>query len=348
MLDKFLFVINDQHIVKPEKEHPSQSVIQTKPYWENPEIGCSLYLGDALEILKEIPDNSVDCIWTDPPYNLSNDGITCVGGKMVPVNKGEWDRSRGIEGDFEFNLTWTRECYRILRYTGTIWVTGTLHVHPSVGMALMKNNFRLLNDIVWEKANPPPNLGRRMFTHSSELIYWASKAAKGSKHKHKFNYEDMKSENGGKQMKSVWKFNAARPQEKTHGKHPTQKPVDLISRCLRASTDAGDLVLDPFFGSGSTGIAALELGRKFIGIERELEFLSIAVDRICEFSPPPPHIWSFERVTTIIRRSSGSSREFVLRWSNASRRSHSTSSRSRRSRLTATRRKAWSHRFLVR
>ena len=265
-----VIMIKDQFIVTTEKKTSIDTL--PEPYWEEPKSGLSLYLGDALEILKELPDNSVDCVWTDPPYNLSNDGITCVAGKMVPVNKGDWDRSRGIEGDHEFNLTWTRECYRILRPTGTIWVTGTLHVHPSVGMALLRNNFRLLNDIVWVKPNPPPNLGRRTFTHSSELIYWASKAAKGSKHRHKFNYEEMKSDNDGKQMKSVWEFKAAPAREKQHGKHPTQKPVELIDRCLRAATNPGDIVLDPFAGSGSTGVAAVAIGRKFIGIEKGKRF----------------------------------------------------------------------------
>ena len=281
-------VIKDRSVVS-ENSTPSE-ISQPEPHWNSSDGNASLYLGDALEILESIPDDSIHCIWTDPPYNLSNDGITCVGGKMVPVNKGEWDRSQGIDADHEFNMLWTKECYRVLHPEGTIWVTGTLHVHPSVGMALIKNNFRLLNDIIWVKTNPPPNLGRRTFTHSSELIYWASKAAKGGKHKHKFNYELMKSENGGKQMKSVWTFNAASRQEKRHGKHPTQKPVDLIARCLRASTDEGDIVLDPFAGSGSTGVAAVGLGRNFIGIEKEHEYISVAINRLTEIpATPPPH-----------------------------------------------------------
>lgn len=249
-----------------------------------------IYKGDALEVLKHLPDESFDCVWTDPPYNLSNDGITCVAGKMVPVNKGDWDRSRGIEGDFQFNLAWTAQCFRILKPTGSIWVTGTLHVHPSVGMALLKNGFRILNDIVWLKPNPPPNLGRRTFTHATEIVYWASKAQKGTAPGHKFNYDQMKQENGGKQMKSVWNFNVPRKGtvETKFGRHPTQKPVALVDRCIRASTELGDSVLDPFLGSGTTGVAALAIGRSFVGIENKPEFLDMAVARMQEICSTPP------------------------------------------------------------
>ena len=144
--------------------------------------------------MSSIEDDSIDCIWTDPPYFLSNDGITCVAGKMVTVNKGEWDRSNGLENDHEFNRTWLAECHRILKPAGTIWVTGTVHVYLSVGMAMLQLGFRILNDIVWEKPNPPPNLGRRCFTHSTETILWATKAKKGSRHRHTFNYDIMREE----------------------------------------------------------------------------------------------------------------------------------------------------------
>ena len=218
-------------------------------------------------MLSRLDDESVDCVWTDPPYLLSNGGITCFAGRMVSVNKGDWDQSRGIDADYQFNLEWTAACRRVLKPTGTIWVTGTLHIYPSVGMALLRNGFRLLNDVIWEKPNPPPNLGRRTFTHSTEVLLWASKSGKGTRHKYTFNYGEMRRENGGKQMKTVWRMNAPRASEKRFGKHPTQKPLELIERCLRASTNEGDVVLDPFAGSGSTGVAALELGRRFIGIE---------------------------------------------------------------------------------
>ena len=261
------------------------------PAWSSPDGDLSLYLGDALRLLTYIPDNTIDCVWTDPPYMLSNDGITCVAGRMVSVNKGEWDRSRGLEADHEFNLEWTAQCHRVLKPTGTLWVSGTLHIYPSVGMALLSNGFRLLNDIIWEKPNPPPNLGRRTFTHSTEVVLWASKAPKGSRHKYTFNYAEMRQENGGKQMKTVWRFQSAGRDEKRFGKHPTQKPVVLIDRCLRASTNPGDIVLDPFAGTASTGVAAQRIGRRFIGIEVEQEYLDIGARRMSEFNPPPPITW---------------------------------------------------------
>ncbi len=246
-----------------------------------------LLCGQATDVLATMPDNHVDCIWTDPPYLLSNGGITCHAGKMVSVDKGDWDKSRGWEQDLEFTEAWMSECHRVLKPTGTIWVSGTLHFHPIAGMALIKSGFRMLNDIIWEKPNPPPNLGCRTFTHSTELIYWASKAQKGDRPNYVFNYSDMKVENGGKQMKTVWQFKAPGRDEKRFGKHPTQKPVDLIARCIRASTSEDDLVLDPFTGVASTGVAALNMGRRFVGIEVEQEFIDIGLQRLREFTPPP-------------------------------------------------------------
>lgn len=253
-------------------------LIQKPAYWSAPT--ARIWKGDSLELLKDLPDSSIDCVWTDPPYFLSNDGFTCVAGKMVPVNKGDWDKSKGIEEDHAFNRAWLSECYRVLRPAGTIWVSGTHHVYLSVGFAMMQLGYRILNDIVWEKPNPPPNLGTRTFTHSTEMLLWATKAPKGSKHKYTFNYDTMREEAGGKQMKTVWQFQAPRQEEKTHGKHPTQKPIALVARCLRASTRRGDIVLDPFMGSGTTGVAAMALDRQFVGFEREEEYTSLAVKRL--------------------------------------------------------------------
>ncbi len=253
--------------------------------WQSEGGKSYLQLGDSLASMQALSVDSVDCIWTDPPYLLSNDGITCVAGRMVKVNKGEWDRSRGIDLDHEFNRTWLAACHRILKPGGSIWVSGTLHVYLSVGMAMQQIGFRILNDIVWEKPAPPPNLGCRCFTHSTEILLWATKAKKGGKARHKFNYELMKDENGGKQMKNVWRFSTPADEEKRLGKHPTQKPVALIARCIRATTDPGDLVLDPFAGSGSTGVAALKLGRSFVGYEQNETYAQLAARRLSETVP---------------------------------------------------------------
>ena len=262
-----------------------ESLANRKTAWQSDDGASALYRADAFALMKDIPTDSVDCIWTDPPYLLSNDGVTCVAGKRVSVNKGDWDRSGGVENDHEFNLSWLSECHRILKPAGTIWVTGTLHIYLSVGMAMMQLGYRILNDIIWEKTNPPPNLGCRCFAHSTETLLWATKAPKGSKHKYTFHYKEMKAENGGKQMKTVWRFPAAGRHEKRFGKHPTQKPVALIVRCLRASTNHGDAVFDPFAGSASTGVAALSIGRRFIGCETDADFVGIAKLRLSDVSP---------------------------------------------------------------
>ena len=254
--------------------------------WTSADGSSRLHRVDCLAFMASLADDSIDCIWTDPPYLLSNDGITCVGGRMVKVNKGEWDRSRGVDLDHEFNRTWLAACHRVLKPAGALWVSGTLHVYLSVGMAMQQLGFRILNDIVWEKPAPPPNLGCRCFTHSTEMLLWATKARKGGKDRHKFNYEAMKEENAGKQMKSVWRLSTPGEDEKTFGKHPTQKPIALIARCLRATTDPGDVVFDPFAGSGSTGVAALTLDRQFIGCEQNETYAALAARRLSRAARP--------------------------------------------------------------
>ena len=256
------------------------------PAWLAPGGRSGLYLADALEFMGSLPDASVDCVWTDPPYFLSNGGPSGTGGRRVSVDKGEWDRSCGVDGDHRFNLAWLGECLRVLRPSGSIWVTGTFHVYLSVGMAMMQLGFRVLNDVVWEKPNPPPNLGCRCFTHSSETLLWAAPTRRGRGGGHVFNYLEMKAESGGKPMESVWRFSPAGRSEKTFGAHPCQKPVALIARCLRASTRPGDLVLDPFAGLGSSGVAAMGLGRDFLGCDSDPGYVRMASDRLAA-SPPP-------------------------------------------------------------
>jgi len=252
-----------------------------RPVWEASDGRSRLFLGESIEWLNSLNAESVDCIWTDPPYLLSNGGITCIAGKMVPVHKGKWDQSQGLRKDHDFNRTWIAACRRVLKPAGTIWISGTTHVYLSVGMALMEEDFRILNDIIWEKPAPPPNLGCRCFTHSTEVLLWATKAKKGaSGDRYTFNYDEMREENGGKQMKNVWRMAPPGADEKRWGKHPTQKPVSLVARCLRASTNKGDLVLDPFSGSATTGVAAFRLGRRFLGCEGDEAFAELATKRL--------------------------------------------------------------------
>lgn len=243
--------------------------------------GMYLYHADCIDmmekLLKKHPDGLFDMVFADPPYFLSNNGMTCQNGKMVSVNKGAWDKSKGVAENHAFNLNWLSLCQKLLKPNGTIWVSGTMHAIYSIGFAMQTLGFKMLNDIVWEKPNPPPNLACRYFTHSSEIVLWA---AKNKKSRHAFNYELMKKNNGGKQMKSVWRILPPAPVEKTYGKHPTQKPLALLERCIEASTKRGDFILDPFSGSSTTGVAAKALGRKFCGIEMEKEFIELSAKRL--------------------------------------------------------------------
>ena len=223
------------------------------------------------------PGGRFEAIFADPPYFLSNGGITCHAGKMVKVDKGSWDRSRGPEINHEFNRAWLSRCRRLLKPNGAIWVSGTHHVIHSAGFAMQQLGMKILNDITWEKPNPAPNLSCRYFTHSSETVIWAAKSARS---KHYFDYALMKGQNGGKQMKSVWRMTPPKKEEKAYGKHPTQKPVALLERIILASTEPGDTVFDPFSGSSTTGVAAIRTGRQFVGCERDEAFVSLSEQRL--------------------------------------------------------------------
>lgn len=244
--------------------------------YHNP-LGATLLQGDSLEILKTFESESFDMVFADPPYFLSNGGMTCKNGKMVSVNKGKWDKSKGALENHEFNLRWLQECQRVLKPNGTIWVSGTQHVIYSIGFAMQTLGYRVLNDIAWFKVNPPPNLSCRYFTHGTETIIWAGKNAAT---KHTFNYKLMKEMNGGKQMKNLWNIMSPRKAEKAHGKHPTQKPIQLLERIILSASNEGDLILDPFSGSSTTGVACLKHGREFVGIEMSDEYIELSSARL--------------------------------------------------------------------
>ncbi len=229
-----------------------------------------------MERLKEIEDNSIDAIFADPPYFLSNGGISVQSGKQVCVDKGEWDKGGTPEYIYEFNRKWLALCRPKLKDNGTIWISGTHHNIHVVMRCLQELGYKVLNTITWQKTDPPPNLSCKYFNFSTELIIWARKYEKKT---HKFNYETMKQLNGGTQMTDVWRIPAVSSWEKLQGKHPTQKPMRLLYRIILASTNEGDTILDPFAGSGTTGIAANLLWRKFIGIEKETEFVQLSLRR---------------------------------------------------------------------
>jgi len=256
---------------------------ELSPVFDEP--GFALYNDDSLVVLGSLRDSSVDMIFADPPYMLSNDGFTCQAGRMVSVNKGKWDKSEGFENDLVFHEAWISECRRILKPGGTIWISGTYHSIYQCGFLLQKLNFHLLNDIVWFKPNASPNLSCRFFTASHETILWARKEKNA---KHVFNYEAMKKgefpedkmKKAEMQMRSVWSIPTPAGSEKDHGKHPTQKPLALLKRIISASTNEGDLLVDPFSGSGTTGIAAALVGnRNFIGIEISREYVDLTIKR---------------------------------------------------------------------
>lgn len=251
-------------------------------FFKSTDKNFTLLKGDCIELLNQF-EFKFDMIFADPPYFLSNDGISVQSGKMVSVNKGDWDRSNGFEKDNEFNLKWLRACRNHLTENGTIWISGTFHNIFSVAHMLTELDYKILNCITWAKTNPPPNLSCRYFTHSTEFIIWARKSKKGS---HYYNYELMKKINGGTQMKDVWNLPAIAPWEKSCGKHPTQKPLALLTRIILASTEKNAWVLDPFTGSSTTGIAANLSNRKFLGIDKEESYLSISLNRKLEIENP--------------------------------------------------------------
>lgn len=246
-----------------------------KAFYKSKNHDFNLLYGDCIELLKNL-DFQFDMIFADPPYFLSNDGISVQSGKQVSVNKGHWDKSQGFFKNNEFNYKWISICREKLKENGTIWISGTYHNIFSAAQVLTELNFRILNCVTWAKTNPPPNISCKFFTHSTEFILWARKNKKIT---HFYNYELMKQINGGTQMRDLWTLPAIAKWEKSCGKHPTQKPLPLLARIILASTTPAAWILDPFTGASTTGIASSLLDRQFLGIDKEIEFLELSKKR---------------------------------------------------------------------
>jgi site-specific DNA-methyltransferase (adenine-specific) len=246
----------------------------------------TLVEGDAIDVLGRLPDASVDLIFADPPYYLSNGGSTCQSGERVAVDKGAWDASAGLLADHAFQTAWLAQAQRVLKPSGTLWVSGTQHVIFSIGFAMQQLGYRLLNTVTWFKPNASPNLSCRFFTHSTELVLWAAPVDLDPL-LHVFHYDAMRDEAGDRQMRDMWTITPPPPDEKLLGRHPTQKPVALLDRIIRASTNRGAFVVDPFNGSGTTGVAALHLGRRYLGVDRDPEYLDLTARRLGHPDAPP-------------------------------------------------------------
>lgn len=245
--------------------------------------------GDTFKKLKSLEDASIDFVFSDPPYFLSNGGTSVKSGKRVSVDKGKWDKSHGYDNDKEFHKAWLSLCLAKLKPEGSLVVSTTHHSLFKIGSAIEELEMNVLNEIIWFKPNGAPNIGRRHLTASHETLIWATRRGNRT---YTFNYgllregsfpgDKLKKE--GKQMRSVWHIPTTPLSEKQFGSHPTQKPLNLLSRVMIAFTNEGDIVLDPFCGSGTTGVAAVAANRRFIGFEADRDYVKLARKRIGEIA----------------------------------------------------------------
>lgn len=248
----------------------------------------TIHSGDCIDIMRALPDKSVDMIFADPPYNLQLGGdLHRPDNSRVDAVDDDWDQFESFAAYDAFSTAWLKEARRLLKPNGTIWVIGSYHNIFRLGTQLQDLGYWILNDVVWRKSNPMPNFKGRRFTNAHETLIWASK---GQNAKYRFNYDSLKTMNDDIQMRSDWEFPLCTGGERlkdTDGKkvHPTQKPEALIARIIHACTVPGDVVLDPFFGTGTTGAVAKRLGRSYIGIERDPTYLKAAKARIAKVTP---------------------------------------------------------------
>ncbi len=256
-------------------------------------IRNTIIKGDCAAIMRELPAGGIDCIFADPPYNLQLQGeLHRPNNSRVDGVDNEWDQFESLKAYDDFSRDWLSAAHQALKPDGSIWVIGSYHNIFRLGTILQDLGFWILNDIIWRKSNPMPNFRGRRFTNAHETLIWA---AKSEKSKYRFNYETMKNLNDDLQMRSDWYLPLCTGEERLKdedGKkaHPTQKPEELLARVLMASTQTGDIVLDPFFGTGTTGAVAKKLGRDYIGIEREDAYIKAAKRRIEAIEPLADHL----------------------------------------------------------
>jgi modification methylase len=263
----------------------------------------TIIVGDCLAELAKLPDRSVDLVFADPPYNLQLGGdLLRPDNSKVDAVDDHWDQFESFAAYDAFTRAWLKECRRVLKDDGALWVIGSYHNIFRVGVAVQNLGFWILNDIVWRKANPMPNFKGTRFTNAHETLIWATKS-RGAR-RYTFNYDAMKMANDELQMRSDWSLPLCTGEERLKDAagakaHPTQKPEALLHRVILSSTRPGDVILDPFFGTGTTGAAAKRMGRKFIGIEREADYAALAKARIAKVLPASPE----EMVVTGSRKS---------------------------------------------
>ena len=240
--------------------------------------------GDCIEELRKIPENSIDLIFADPPYNMQlKNALYRPNNTKVDGVDDEWDKFASFSEYDDFCMSWLKECKRILKDSGSIWVIGSYHNIFRVGNIMLNLGFWILNDVTWYKTNPMPNFMGTRFTNATETLLWCSKGEQYKKYT--FNHKMMKKYNGGKQMTSVWQIGLCIGEERLKGEdgkkaHSTQKPEELLKRVILSTSKKGDIILDPFFGTGTTGAVAKKLGRNFIGIEKESEYIGLTKKRI--------------------------------------------------------------------
>lgn len=251
------------------------------PFAHDPDRRWHLVRGDAAEQLALVPDHSVDCMIADVPYGVSDGGTTCQSGRRVSVDKAEWDAPMTPDESLRFHERWLEQARAALKPTGTLWVSGTHHVIFDVGFAMRRLGFHVLNLVTWCKPNASPHLAGRYFCHSTEQLIWCSPKRREPL-RHFFAYTETKAENGGKQQRDYWVMPVKFSARERRWIHPTKKPEMLMERIIRATSQLGDLVVDPFCGSASSGAVAVRLGRRFLGIDLDPVYLTSAATRLKE------------------------------------------------------------------